>query len=276
MKQILSLILILCINALYSSPKPFIYMDTSNTLIINVLKVPDSSINYSHDQSKSNYPKNEKTYEYKEPDLKSSSMLFIGFVLLFSILIYIKIASPEYLKLQFQYFINGKAFLTDLDKSKQGFLLNNILLDFLFVAIISVYLFEYLWIKFHYLYIEVFIVVFLFYFGSSIINSISFYIFYGDEQKNIHLRNVLLSNRMMAVVLLPIVFVSLYSSRILHDFLSLAIIILLSVFFLYRLMRIFNQLKYLFSFNYIYNFLYLCVFEISLYIVFFKQIGWFV
>ena len=199
----------------------------------------------------------------------------MGFLLFFIIIIYIKLASPDYLNTIYQYIMSGSFFLNEIDKSKSGYSLNNTLLDILFVLVLSIFFYEYLWDPYQLFYIEILIGVTVFYFFQVAVSFIFHYIFFATDHRNIHLLNLVLFNRSLAIAITPIIFIGTYINDPYKEYLSYFILLFIMIVYLYRIFRIFSQLKMLHSFNYLYIILYLCVFELSLYFIFIRQIRWF-
>jgi hypothetical protein len=209
-------------------------------------------------------------YTLRKDDLKYKTYLYFAFIFIFFILVYIKLSSPDYLEDLFTGFLKKGHLISGYSKQKSGIGINNILLDVLFLAIISIFFYELFWenFKISYLFI-VYALLFFVLFQSGLV-FISYRIFFGQQNFNVHLSNIFTFNRVLGIIVTPVMFIITYLD---HDYKQIALrvlLLLLASFLIIRLYRIFLQIKNLLNYSFLYIFIYICVFEISLYFILIK------
>ncbi|MEA3497399.1 MAG: DUF4271 domain-containing protein [Bacteroidota bacterium] len=218
---------------------------------------------------------NGKQLKFIEKALSDNTLLFYAFIMLFIIIIFIRTASSEYYDDLYKSIFSKEYLIREYKRKHSTFLINNILLDIVFIIILSIFFFEFLWNEYHYLYAEILLWITGFFISQIIIVSTFYKLMYGTKYNNFHLMTVSRFNRILAIILTPIVFVSTYLKEPYQGYFSQFIILVLIIAISFRTVRIFFQIKKVFTFSSLYIFLYLCTFEISLYILFFKETGWF-
>jgi hypothetical protein len=231
------------------------------------------TLNFDFDISKYNLKElnaENSIYSLRKIDLRYKSFLYFAFITTFLILIYIKLISPEFLEDLFNSFLKKNYLLGNY--SKQGFSLriNNILLDVLFLAIISIYFYELLWPLYHFPYYLVISGLFAFITIQILIIFVFYNIFFGTEFQNIHLTNIFTFNRILGIVFTPLMFIITYLNPEWRSISLAVLLILLVAIIIFRIYRILIQLKNIFKYSFLYIIIYICVFEISLYIVLIK------
>lgn len=200
--------------------------------------------------------------------------LYWLFILLFIAVLYLKFSNPENFTATFKYMLNGRFFMDEISKAKSSYSINSAILDLLFVAILAMLFFARLWADYHYFYIEIAGVVLGVYLIQIAMVIIGHTIFFGTEQKNLHLQNILIFNRGLAIIMVPLLFIAVFSKIEIRNLLLTSGGFLIGFIYVFRFFRILFQLKREYTFSYLYIFLYLCIFELSLYFVFIKEIKW--
>jgi hypothetical protein len=89
---------------------------------------------------------------------------------------------------------------------------------------------------------------------------------------NIHMANLFIFNRSLAVLIAPLLFIMFFIEINFQEVFIYLIAFLFISFLVFRTFRIYFQIKKENRFNYLYVFLYLCVSEISVYLIVFKEI----
>lgn len=204
----------------------------------------------------------------------SNSQVFIGFIVLFAIILFIRLASPEYFRDLFLFAINGNYLLANHHKRNDFLLINNILLDGVFIVILSVLFFNlfsgYIPLRLE----ELFIGITLFIVAQIVLVFISYRTFFSSAIFNIHLTNLLVFNRVLGIILTPAVFIASYLNDA-YQYIFLTILFFLVVLIVvFRVFRVYFLIKRSYDFNSIYIILYLCVFEISLYLLIIREFSW--
>ncbi|MCH8903850.1 MAG: DUF4271 domain-containing protein [Bacteroidetes bacterium] len=111
------------------------------------------------------------------------------------------------------------------------------------------------------------------YFVKNVMNQIIAYIFPFNEILGFYNFNILLLNRLLGILLIPLLIMTVYTSEELRTFFILSIIILVISFILYRYARgVTIGLKYI-RFHKFYFFLYLCTLEIAPVLIIYKLLS---
>jgi len=226
-----------------------------------------------------NYPEERRTsFEGKErfTDVRNNTVLFFILIFLLSIILFIVISSPEYTKDVFLSVFTFRYFLNVFHKKKYTLLINNVLLDITFLVVIFLFVFINSNTLFFEIVIEKAVLIIMASYAVILVALYIFYhIFFGNDFHNLHVRNTLIHNRISAIMITPLLFISFYlDSEFRFATLDIIAIILLLTF-VWRTIRIFRLLKNTSNFNSIYILLYLCVFEISPYLIIYKEFGYF-
>ena len=218
----------------------------------------------------------ENTFIKKTKSPYANTHMFFGFIILFIIIIYIRLVSPEYFRDLFLFAANGNYLLANYHKKNVILLINNILLDFIFIGSISILLYSLLNIK-HSAHFELFFAgVAVFFIAQLIVILIGYNTFFDTSVFNIHISNILIFNRVLGIVLAPTLFIASYLKDS-YQFTAFAILLVVVIaIFVFRIFRIYFLIKKSYQFNSIYIILYLCVFEISLYLLFIREFSWFI
>lgn len=204
--------------------------------------------------------------------LGNKTFIFSMFIILFFIIIFLKITSPEILEDLFNSIRSRKYLLTRFARGKPTLSFNHILLDMLFLLIFSLFIFS-LQLKILYLsYIQIFLLITTFFLVKLLLIFLVYKIFFRQKSYNIHITNILSFDRSLGIFLTPIMFIITFlgehQRNISLNYLGYFIVFI----FLFRIIRMFRQLNLVYKYNLFYIFLYLCIFEFSLYIILFREI----
>jgi hypothetical protein len=214
------------------------------------------------------------TYRPNQNEFKTA--LYFAFIFFFFILLIIKFSSPEYFPDLFASFFKKNYLISRITKSKFNISINSILLDIIFISVLSFFFYMYLNSITQIEYYLIFAGVSAFSILQFLIISISYKLFFGAGIINIHLTNILISNRIIGVILAPFLFIITYLQNIYQPIgLNLLLLFLIGII-LIRIYRILNQLKFIHNSGFSYIIIYICTFELSVYFVCFKIVSIFI
>jgi hypothetical protein len=214
------------------------------------------------------------TYRPNQNEFKT--ILYFVFIFFFLILLIIKFSSPEYFPDLFSSFFKKNYLISRITKSKFNISINSILLDIISISVLSFFLYLYLNNFIQIEYYLIFAGILAFSIIQFFIISISYKLFFGADNINIHLTNLLISNRIAGVVFAPFLFVITYLQSIYQPIgLNLLLLSLAGIIML-RIYRILQQLKFIHNSGFSYIFIYICTFELSVYFVCFKIVSIFI
>ena len=237
---------------------------TTNPL--DFLKDLRSSVNDSKFSFLSNNPGQN---EYKTP-------LYFTFIFFFFILIIIKLSSPEYFPDLFSSLFKKNYLLSRISKSKFNISINNILLDFIFFSVLSFFLYQYLYSDYQIEYYLIFGGLLTFTIIQFLIITIAYKLFFGTGNVNIHLTNLVISNRIIGVIFAPLLFIITYLQRIYQPIGLNILLFSLVLIIIIRIYRILYQLKFMYNYSFSFIIIYICTFELSVYFVCFKIVSIFI
>jgi hypothetical protein len=263
------LLLLACLNA--SANEDSTRLRTVNDTIV-AADSNTSSPAYSPDAS--NKSSTVKFYEKAENPFANTHQFF-GFLILFILIIFIWLSNPEYFRRLFLSAFNRNFLLNNIYKRNFLQLINNLLLDLVFISIVTALLYR-LFATNNFSFINAFGGLAVFILLQLGLNSISFRIFFNSPAVNLHVNNLLIFNRLLGLVLTPCVFIAFYLQENLQLISLISLLLFILAVLVFRLFRLFFLIKSSHHFNTIYIILYLCVFEISLYLFFIREFSWFI
>jgi len=261
---ILALLYVHNSQPIYASPlKPFSELNVFQPDIaspFNFLKDLRSSVNESK----------LSMFSYRPNQNEFKTHLYFAFMFFFFILIIIKLTSPEYFPDLFSSLFKKNYLFSRIQKSKFNISINSIFLDFIFFTVLSFFFFQYLYARFEIEYYLIFGALLGFTIVQMLIILISYNLFFGSGNVNIHLANLVISNRIIGIIFAPLLFIITYLDRS-YQLIGLNILLcVLVLIVLIRIYRILNQLKNNYNSSFIFIILYICTFELSVYFVCFK------
>ena len=208
----------------------------------------------------------------RKQDVRDHFAFFLYFILIVSAILLIFLSGSEYIRDLFMSVFSIKYFLSVFHKKKYTLLINNILLDVIFLSLIFIMLFNYsVSAEIKPVLEELVLLILLFHFSIVIVLFVFVPVFFGGSKANLHLKSVLLFNRAFSVVAAPVLFIAFYIEPEFSLYILLFIVILYLLLFIFRLFRIYFLLKKTSTYSFIYILLYLCVFEICPYIAIYKE-----
>jgi hypothetical protein len=231
-----------------------------------------SPFNYLKDLRSSAVDSKLSVLSYRPNQNESKTLLYFSFIFFFFILIIIKLSSPEYFSDLFSSLFKKNYLFSSISKSKFNISLNSLFLDFIFAAVLSYFFYQYLYSRYQTEYYIIFAGLVIFTSIQMLIIIIAYNLFFGSENVNIHLTNLLISNRIIGIIFTPLLFIITYTNSV---FQSYGLNILMGIFIiiiLIRIYRILNQLKIIYNFSFLFILLYICTFELSFYFVCFKAV----
>lgn len=182
----------------------------------------------------------------------------------------VRLLAPTYFKELFSSVFNLKLQLTSFEEGKFGFNVINLLLDLLSIAMISLFIQNYFFLLEDKLgWIIAFVA--LAYFFKLIFIQFFANVFFGKGEAMLHLLLHLLLTRILGILLLPLLFISLYQGF--FDVHTVLGYIFSFSAFLYALwfIRLFIKMKSLTLSGIFYVFLYLCTVEVSPLVILLKD-----
>jgi hypothetical protein len=207
----------------------------------------------------------------RKGSLRFMTYPYLLFLSILFLLILIKNMVPDYFKDLFSGFTHPESLLSNLSQRKISLRISNILIDLSKLAIISLLLYEYLIIYNKVEYINIIYVLGGFTIIKALISYPFYYIFFGKNKINIQVKTISLFNRILFLFILPLVIISIYTTNPVKQIIIWITALIFIIFFIIRTFSIFLQIKNYYNYNSLYIFLYICIFEISLYFVFFKH-----
>jgi len=246
-------------------------IDDQNLFDYNIF--PDSSLFERIDSEISYFQKYPIKLKANKPF--NQSFIFILCVFLIFIVILIRIINPEYLTDIFQGLFNSELLIDNYQRKGKRILLliNNLILEIVFITSFSMLIYFLILPEiFSSLAITIFFVS-ICYVIQVLLVSIFYRVFFGTQTNNLHLLNILNYNRMIGLILTPLIFLTLFSDPPLNLILLGTIKLMLIIIIAYRLLRNFLIIKRFNAANFFYILLYLCVFEITIYLVILKESG---
>jgi hypothetical protein len=216
------------------------------------------------------YLNGEKAHDIIRQSWKSDLILF-AFLVIFIIIAYFKVVKSGFMNELLFSVQKEEYIITELHRQKRASFYSKFFLDLVFIILVSVFITKFFHGSIRYNFRMILFGVLVVFFFQFVVISIFYKIFFGSRTFNIHLINLLVFNRFLAIFLSPLVFLMLYVPEPYSLYISMIIIILSLITLLIRTFRIFIQLKRVSSFNFLYIILYICVFEISLYFVIIKE-----
>jgi len=207
-------------------------------------------------------------------NIHNNTLLFIFFIVIFAIIAIIRIVSPDYFYDLWNNLLKTDVLIDNhLRKGKRLFLLIiNKFFDFLFIASLTLLVYFYFEIPFLNSIFIIFPVILTIYLIQVISISIFFNVFFANTNYNIHLLKIIYYNRFAGIIIFVLLFLSFFTYPESAEIFIRLILVFLTVTYLIRLITNFFSIKRLFTVSIFYILLYLCVFEITLYLVILKEI----
>jgi hypothetical protein len=205
--------------------------------------------------------------------LKNSTFLFFVFFILFIMLIFIKVTSPDCVRELATALFSSKNFMEQASKlnivSGQ---FNFFLLDLIFLISLSIFLHG-LYTDSHLLVIHrIFFYSFLFFFAKTALAFMIYPLFFSKERYNYHISTFLIYVRLLTILLLPLTFLITYVGFSYQEYLQNVLIFFLVISLFIPAIRTYIHLKKSKVYSLFYLILYLCVFEISFYLIYIQGI----
>ena len=202
--------------------------------------------------------------EALEYGLKENTGIYYLLVFFLLLLGAIRILEPGYFRELFRSVIDLNYIALMSREGKLGLSVANILLDLIFVGSVSFYIFQLEFAPVDELkFFEVFLWVLAITIGHLILTALLGKVFFGMRNIKIFLHNVLIFNRVLGIILLPLVFLGTYVTYIPKQAVFYGIGALIILYFVFRILRALLQMGGMFNHGIIYNFFYLCTVEIS-------------
>jgi len=246
----------------------------NNKQLINQYPQINAATNFKQHKESATYLNSFNDHEIaarRSGNLKFMTYPYLLFLTVLFLLILIKNVVPDYFKDLFSGFTNPESLLANLSQRKISQRISNIIIDFSKLAIISLLLYEYLINYFEIKYINIIFVLGGFTIIKSILSYPFYYIFFGKNKIHIQIKTISLYNRILFLFVLPLVIISVYTINPVKQIIMWLAVFIFIIFFMIRTFSIFLQIKNYYNYNSLYIFLYICIFEISLYFVFFKH-----
>jgi hypothetical protein len=204
------------------------------------------------------------------------TVLYFAFIFFFIILLIIKFSSPEYFPDLFSSLFKKNHLLSRITKTRFSISINSILLDFIYLFVVSFFFYLYLYSFARIEYYLIFAGLLGFTIIQFILINISYRLFFGSGSVNIHLTNILITNRITGIIFAPLLFIITYIHQ---NYQASGLNILLFLFvsiIIIRIYRILNQLKFIYDYSFSYIIIYICTFELSVYFLCFKIVTIFI
>jgi hypothetical protein len=200
---------------------------------------------------------------FKKTINKYQPFYFFMFIGGFIMMAVIRIINPSYLRSLVSATLNLKLLLTLFKEGIFGFDITNFLLDLLCVGMLSIGVQIIFFVNqpSYYLWILSFITIA--YVLKLIAIQLLANIFMSRGEALIHILMHLLFTRFLGIILLPVLFISLYQPLVDVNTLLQIIIIIILIFYIAWLLRLYIQMKSMSTSGIIYLFLYLCTVELS-------------
>ena len=208
-------------------------------------------------------------HEFKTP-------LYFIFIFFFIILLIIKFSSPEYFADLFSSLFKKNYLLSRITKSKFNISINSILLDFIFISVLSFFFYLYLYSIAQIEYYLIFGGILTFTIIQYVIILISYNLFFGSGNINIHLTNLVISNRIVGIIFAPFLFILTFVQQIYQPIGLNILLCSLVLIILIRIYRILHQLNFIYNYSFSFIIIYICTFELSVYFVCFKIVSIFI
>lgn len=238
----------------------------------------DSTSSIPDIDSLSENPANEIKLEFykKNKNEFSNTYTLLGFILLFVIIFFVRLASPEYFRDLILFAINGNYLLANYHKRNNILLINNVLLDIVYIGALTALLFNLFSVNNTYHFEDILLGFTVFVVTQIILVFIGYNTYFSASVFNIHLTNLLVFNRVMGIILSPAIFITTYLNDNYQDTALTFLLFVVVSIVIFRIFRVYFLIKKSYHFNTIYIILYLCVFEISLYLLFIREFSWFI
>lgn len=198
------------------------------------------------------------------PTLQDNTLLFFLLTLFLLLLGLIRILDPDYFNDLFRSILDGNYIQLMGREGKLNWNIVNIFLDFVFLGSMAFFLFQIgrpllqmlpFW--------QLFLLVLLGNLAHLALNWLLGILFYGYSDSVFLINRILIFNRFIGFIFLPLVFIVTYISG-LPDYLPLYIVGFLLIMILsYRVLTTMFQVKSTANHGIIYNFFYLCITEIA-------------
>lgn len=181
----------------------------------------------------------------------------------FIILSLITLADPYYLQEIFLSAFKTSHLFTLLQEGRFGLNFINILLDLIFISVFSIIIQVEFFPDKPSFFIWIAIFSLGFFFLKIILIQIAAFIFFEKTDALLHVLMNLLFTRVLAIILLPLMFCALYQTRVPHSFLIELILGFLLFIYIIWLLKLLVKMKIEGISGVFYLFLYLCAIEIS-------------
>lgn len=194
--------------------------------------------------------------------------IFIGGFVLLAV---IRLIDPPYLKNFIISSVNLKHLLYLFNEGQFGFGFTNLLLDVLSISMMAIAIQQMFFAQ----HIELFIWILAFTFAGYFVKLIAIQlvanIFLDRGEAMVHLLMHLLYTRIIGLLLLPVLFVTLYQASLSKEMLLHYILLGVGIFYLVWLFRLYIKMNSMSISGVLYLFLYLCTIEISPLAILFKD-----
>jgi len=198
--------------------------------------------------------------------------LYFAFIFFFFLLIIIKLTTPDYFTDLFSCLFKKNYLFAKSPKTKFNISINSIIIDFITLCVVSYFFYQYLYTKYEIQYYLIFGSILAFTVIQILIILFSYNLFFGSGNINIHITNLLISNRIIGIIFTPSLFVITYLNPVYQTIGLYILFFILIIILLVRIYRILNQLKIIYNFSFLFIFLYICTFELSIYFLCFKVV----
>jgi len=196
--------------------------------------------------------------------LQENTMLFFLLMTFLGLLGLIKIIDPVYFSELFRSVIDLNYIRLMKREGKLRWNIVNTFLDLVFVGSIAFYIYQFETLAVHHM---AFWQVFLWVTGANIvhllINVLLGSLFFGATNIGLFLNNIVIFNRVIGIVFLPVVFLITYFELLSKPVASIMVGGLIIILLTYRILQLLYQMESTLKHGIIYNFLYLCIAEIA-------------
>lgn len=196
--------------------------------------------------------------------LQENTFLFFLLVLFLLLLGLIRILDPSYFNDLFRSMLDANYIQLMKRDRKLNWNIVNMFLDLIFLGSITFYIFQLVITSLsEWTFWQIFLAVFLGNMAHLLLNWLMGILFYGFSNSKFLLNHILIFNRVIGIIFLPILFLITYFSGIPKS-LSLNLVGFLLILILgYRMLRAIFQAGSTVNHGIIYNFFYLCITEIT-------------
>ncbi len=196
--------------------------------------------------------------------LQENTMLFYLLIFFLLLLGLIRVMDPFYFNELFRSTLDPNYINLMKREGKLGLNIVNLFLDLIFLGSIAFYVYQYPSPNVqNFAFWEIFLLVAVINLAHLLLNATTGYLFYGYGSVLDNLYDILIFNRVIGIVFLPLVFLITYFPSVTRGKAIIVAGILLLMFFAYRILRALFQGKAASKHGIVYNFFYLCTVEIA-------------